>query len=51
MENIIRVLAKEVRRLHALVELAEENGVYYSHGKKEYEAMKRMLAKQIRRKM
>jgi hypothetical protein len=49
-ENVIKVLAKEVRRVRALVEVAETQGTYYPCGRKELDSMRRMLAMLIKGK-
>jgi hypothetical protein len=46
MKNVTKILAKEVRRIRALVEVAEKNGVTYLT--RELEILRQMLAMLIK---
>jgi hypothetical protein len=48
MENVTKVLIKEVRRVRALIELAEENKVPFPQGVKELNSLRRILAMVIK---
>jgi hypothetical protein len=50
VENVTKVLAKEIRRVRALIEVAETQGVYYPCGRKELDSIRRVFAMLIKGK-